>query len=104
MNVISPVSASAFVVCLVAAFIWSIRCSLGWHPRDQIRMLPGRREKGESVTRWWCGSCQQEVAPTRHKVSVPTLRTLRQQVGDSRARSKVINFEIVRRKDEEVAS
>ena len=85
------------------------RCAFGWHPVEGRRMRPGERSRGphgqimaEQVAVWECGRCNQTADETRLYVNPTTQVTLRRQVPSARARSKIIEFHVVRRPDDEV--
>lgn len=83
---------------LLARLIWQgCRCAVGWHPHEGRQMRPGQRERGHSRTQWTCGRCQRTIATERYRIDPRLLRTLRSQVGASRARSKVIEWHVVKK-------
>jgi hypothetical protein len=91
-------------LCVVA---WQARCWAGVHPRQQVRMLSGETRKRfndrgelvavESASAWQCGRCLRVLDETVIEPNLAVNRKLRQQVPAARERSKVLNFEVVRK-------
>jgi len=91
------------LVYLLGLMLWQNRCRFGLHPVDGRRMRPGRQVSGRLVTMWDCGRCNKVIATSEHELDVRLLRTLRQQIGVSRARSKVMAWQVVRNDKEKSA-
>jgi hypothetical protein len=101
------------LVGLAALALYEARCLFGLHPHEDRRMRSGRRakdgrgrDKAATVTEWWCLRCNRSIAVREETIDVTLLRQIQQQVGGSRARSKVINMHVVRKdntKEQDIA-
>ncbi len=91
----------------LAVVAYRARCWAGVHPRDEVRMLNGATRKRyndrgevvaiESAAGWQCGRCLRVIDETVVAPNVAVNRELRKQVPEARERSKVIQFEVIRK-------
>ena len=92
----------------IGALLAAHCCELGWHPVEGRRMRPGVRvvNRGRATVKvsaaWECGRCHRVIGATVLTVNPSLQRELRAQVGEARAKSKVISLEVVRRERKEV--
>lgn len=70
-------------------------CAVGLHPASGRLMRTGQRQQGRSVVAWECRQCGRHIGETSLPVNVRLLRRLRQQVGISRRRSRLIRLVVV---------